>query len=408
MHLHDADICRSQGPPGAVPLDAPEQLSESAPAAGWQQASATWGLRHSGVAPQQVAPDLSARAESNASSIFRAPSLPPAVPLPPLGAAPKPVEPALPVPPPVSQQYINDNAKAKAVIDQIIQMHNAQEQQLEQQRQYQQQAILHNQAESLRQLADQLAKLAQQTEMELKELHQLNKTALLEHGNLNQTRVLAIRLQIQQSKVELLRQELAQVLSGGAPKTVATLLITEQPLPQVVFKGKVVEDPYVVHLITAAHQDVQSFGKVKANMVSEDHNWKAVAAVENDLAAMDAFQRIALFHNVKINVSTRMSPVHLKFAMQVVNSKNQPVTVESPISYPLIVITNESQWCDAAGKLILADAFAGQLEVAWPQFANAIHHHFLKATRQDPARPSRGLNEADWTYIHSKFFSTFF
>lgn len=315
-------------------------------------------------------------------------------------------DPSLPlVPPPVSAQYINDNAKAKAVIEQIIQLHNAQEQQLEQQRQYQQQAILHTQADTMRQLAEQLAKLSQQTEMELKELHQLNKTALLEHGNLNQTRVLAIRLQIQQSKVELLRQELQQVLSGAAPKTIATLLITEQPLPQVVFKGKVVEDPYVVSLITAAHQDLQSFGKVKANMVSEDHNWKSVAAVENDLAAMDAFQRIALFHNVKINVSTRMTPVHLKFAMQVVTSKNQPITVESPISYPLIVITNESQWCDAAGKLILADAFAGQLEVSWPQFANAIHHHFLKATRQDPSRPSRGLNEADWTYMHSKFFS---
>lgn len=43
--------------------------------------------------------------------------------------------------------------------------------------------------------------------------------------------------------------------------------------------------------------------------------------------------------------------------------------------------------------------------MSWPQFANAIHHHFLKATRQDPARPSRGLTESDWIYIHNKYFN---
>jgi len=121
---------------------------------------------------------------------------------------------------------------------------------------------------------------------------------------------------------------------------------------------------------------------------------------------MDNLQRVALFHNVKVNVSTRMAPVYLKFSVQAQTAKGGSQLIESSLSYPLIVITNESQWCDAAGKLVIADAMAGYLEVPWQQFANAMHHHFLKATRQDPARPSRALIEPDWNYIHSKFFGT--
>jgi hypothetical protein len=67
-------------------------------------------------------------------------------------------------------------------------------------------------------------------------------------------------------------------------------VITEQPLPQVVFKGKMVEDAYSVLLITAAYQDIQALSKVKATLVSEEHNWKSVSPIENDTSAMDAFQ----------------------------------------------------------------------------------------------------------------------
>lgn len=61
-------------------------------------------------------------------------------------------------------------------------------------------------------------KLSQQIEAELKELHKLNKSVLLDHTNLHQTRVLAIRLQLQQHRIELLRQELQHLLAHGASK----------------------------------------------------------------------------------------------------------------------------------------------------------------------------------------------
>ena len=66
----------------------------------------------------------------------------------------------------------------------------------------------------------------------------------------------------------------------------ASLVITEQPLPQVVFKSKTMEDAYSVLLITGAYTDVQALSKVKASLVSEEQNWKS-PPLENDTAPMD-------------------------------------------------------------------------------------------------------------------------
>lgn len=59
-------------------------------------------------------------------------------------------------------------------------------------------------------------------------------------------------------------------LTDAAARRFAGLLILEQPLPQVVFKGKVVEDAYVVQLVTGSHHDIQSTSKVKATLISEE------------------------------------------------------------------------------------------------------------------------------------------
>lgn len=45
-----------------------------------------------------------------------------------------------------------------------------------------------------------------------------------------------------------------------------------------------------------------------------------------------------------------------------------------------------------------------QPEVSWPQFANGLHHHFLKATRQEPGRPPRCIKAHEFDFIHKKFF----
>jgi len=80
-----------------------------------------------------------------------------------------------------------------------------------------------------------MIQISKQTEVELSELHQINRNILLESGNLHQTRVCALRLQMQQQKLEVYRNELTYLTNSNTPKLTAQLVITEQPLPQVVF-----------------------------------------------------------------------------------------------------------------------------------------------------------------------------
>lgn len=139
------------------------------------------------------------------------------------------------------------------------------------------------------------------------------------------------------------------------------LVIEDQPIPQVTFKNKSLEDNYVVKLITASNVEIQNISKVKAQLVSEERTWKTEKPLENDESTMDIYNRFATFHHLKVQVSTRMSMVFMKFGVQLQQSNGVSPIIQSHPSYPLIVITNESQWCEAAGKLVLMDSFAGQV-----------------------------------------------
>lgn len=61
-------------------------------------------------------------------------------------------------------------------------------------------------------------------------------------------------------------------------------MITEQPLPQVVFKSKPLEDPYTVVLFTGACADVQVSSKARALLVTEEATVKQQqgAVLESD------------------------------------------------------------------------------------------------------------------------------
>jgi hypothetical protein len=89
--------------------------------------------------------------------------------------------------------------------------------------------------------------------------------------------------------------------------------------------------------------------------------------------------KTASFQQLKINLSTRMSPVSFRFHVQVQNPAvgtiqvsrffillygfvySKPAQAESNNTSPLIVITNESQWTDAAGKLVISDTMGQQV-----------------------------------------------
>jgi hypothetical protein len=187
------------------------------------------------------------------------------------------------------------------------------------------------------------------------------------------------------------------------------LVIAEQPFPMVVTKLKQLDDdPVVVQLLSGANVELQSFSKMKVVMIWENHQAKTNTQkmIECDTQPIDAFRRQVKW-NLKFLNGTRKNSVTLRFGIQVQvvqGSSSASVTVESNSSQPFIVITNECQWEESEGTLLRRDAFGDQQEVTWPYFANMLQRHFLRATRQDPIRPTRCLCQTDFEYIHQKFF----
>eukprot|EP01127_Copromyxa_protea_P022516 TRINITY_DN8098_c0_g1_i1.p1 TRINITY_DN8098_c0_g1~~TRINITY_DN8098_c0_g1_i1.p1 ORF type:complete len:367 (+),score=35.25 TRINITY_DN8098_c0_g1_i1:101-1201(+) len=211
------------------------------------------------------------------------------------------------------------------------------------------------------------------------------------------------QLQLQLYQITAYAEELSQV--GLVPSPfVAKLLVTQQPLPHVMFKSKAIDSPYIVSLITGANQEIESIGPISGTLGAGGLNYKNKASLENAIAQLDSYERKAYFNAVKVNVSSRMTMVHLKFSCTLV-AHQQTHAIESSPTFPFIVITHENQWVEAASKLVLMDGFKGLEKVPWPQFANALHSHFLSATRQDLMRPDRPLTHHELRYFNREFLA---
>lgn len=300
------------------------------------------------------------------------------------------------------------------LINEIMKLHVTQKEQLEKMKVIQKQVMMHPQKETFTMLDNEQNSLKKQIDAELSSLQQIDSSYLLSPTEIRHVIYLIHELTIQSIQLELFHDELQLLVHQQSPTPcIAALVIIEQPFPMVITKGKPLEDdPVVVQLLSGSRVEFQSIGKVKATMVVENQpTTKAAAATKTietefsyQVVSMDEAQRIAKYHLKFLN-GTRKNPVTLKFSMQVqVVGGAGTVTVESPPSNPFIVITNECQYEESDGTLLKKDSFGNNSEIPWPMFANKLQRHFLRATRQDPIKPTRYLSRHELTYIHQNFF----
>eukprot|EP01127_Copromyxa_protea_P018026 TRINITY_DN5585_c0_g1_i1.p1 TRINITY_DN5585_c0_g1~~TRINITY_DN5585_c0_g1_i1.p1 ORF type:complete len:828 (+),score=136.49 TRINITY_DN5585_c0_g1_i1:86-2569(+) len=327
-------------------------------------------------------------------------------------------------------------------------------------------AMLGSSQERCQQLIEEQERLLKQQSLELQRLSEIIKTIVLDSFTLHAVRTLVISIQLQAQQLAILREELVEdmkwALSRGEgypgivdPLGLSTwrLVIIEQPLPHVMFKCKQIEVSFTIGIVTGARglelphnfsRDVQCILDVPEGIQEEQAN---VQPLDNFVALLDIHQRQAIFNQLKVNISTRMTMVSLKFGMkkptqnkaesaaskprakargrctprggrgkgnnydeeehtpenetrgQLEDTENGLV---SPMSYPFIVITHENQWVEAASKLLLVDCFSGCTEVPWAQFANTMHTHFLSSIKQDLASPTRPLQLYELKHFHQK------
>jgi hypothetical protein len=111
--------------------------------------------------------------------------------------------------------------------------------------------------------------------------------------------------------------------------------------------------------------------EVSGSVHLQDLSAKNPVTLENAVDKYDITKRHVIFPDIKVSASTRMNPVSIVFhAKEKVKGKSGggEVLTTSILSHPLIVITNESQWCDAATKLFLLELFPDRVR-------QTLNHH---------------------------------
>jgi hypothetical protein len=302
--------------------------------------------------------------------------------------------------------------KAKHGMNQLADMLEKLKIQIEEYKVIQSKMLQSHDLNVIKTLVEQQQKLMTTIQIALQHLFAIVMNIVLDAESLHKLRMLVSNYQLQMQRLDLFRQECKHYAENQQTTGVCALRIMEQPLPQILFKGKQIEEQYTLCLLTGTTQNFDGFSEVRAVLVGpeqkegkESKKKKEVATLENASAAFDSYEHQALFASIKVNISTRMTPVHFKFGLQVRNG-DFSMQVESGPSYPFIVITNESQWCEAAGKLLHADAFADNAhEITWAQYANTLQSHFLRSTWQNSAAPVRPIQFYEFRYFHQKFFN---
>lgn len=303
--------------------------------------------------------------------------------------------------------------KASVTLQTLRDLENSCPPALDKLRRTQAQAIQSGDSSLAKQVDAEQSSMGSQLEQAIQEMFLIIRAIVLDSFTLLAARQLVQQLQLHQHVLEMFKQELhhtfgpqlsSQPLSPNQVPPVVSLYVTEQPLPQVVFKEKPIEERYVVAVLTASQQDIAVDKHMSAILNFGDVQVKAgTATLANHIVPVDSTlnERRSCFETLAVNISTRMAPISLKF--QTIVSKG---SFQSPVAtvptYPFIVITNESQWFEAAGKLLVLDTFTSGKNVFWPQFANTLHSHYLKATRQSEAE--RPIYHFEFDYIHQRFF----
>ncbi len=214
-----------------------------------------------------------------------------------------------------------------------------------------------------------LHRLQKEIQKAQKDLAELNRTVIMRPLELYQSGIMKQSLVFQYQRSELYYSEIGNLaaeddktyvnlkglvyLYGGS---VATLAITQQPFDQVLFKQRVTDSQYCVDLVCGTRSNIEKASAVQA-VLSDEESFKCAKPIDNDKKNFDEKNR-ATFPDIKINVSTRMVPVYLRFQCHVMEkNKKAVVPLSSPYSNPFIVITNESQWPEAAAKLFSLAVF---------------------------------------------------
>lgn len=240
------------------------------------------------------------------------------------------------------------------------------------------------------------------------------------------------------ANISLMIQEIIVYMSwvreGGevpALEKLVSLVISKAPFPSIWMKRNQMSEAEAIYvkLLHGCSVTLTSVSEVKATMhCHTPYNAKTTPAkpiIDFDNFPMDPSTLMASCQFV-FTAGSRKDVAQVRFSMNVEGSSfatsvllnrgndvspQELISITSSDSKPFIVITNECQYGETFGILFQKDVFhhqwgEAQSSIPWPLFANAIQRYFIRASRQDPASPKRGLSYYDLEHIHATFFAS--
>eukprot|EP01087_Luapelamoeba_hula_P008701 TRINITY_DN2196_c1_g1_i2.p1 TRINITY_DN2196_c1_g1~~TRINITY_DN2196_c1_g1_i2.p1 ORF type:complete len:993 (+),score=172.72 TRINITY_DN2196_c1_g1_i2:170-3148(+) len=253
--------------------------------------------------------------------------------------------------------------------------------------------------------------LKKQIDSALAQLEYLNDHHILHAPDAYKVVKILETFQLHSRRLRIFLDEFYQYQSarpGQIIPPVAALAITRQPFPCTVKQSKSVDEIVEVQILTGSKVDIQGPTKVIAELINEDFNpvtkkKNAVPAIQNGEELLDE-SGVATFKRLTFPHGSRVKSVNMRFSLDV-TINGQLVQLQSEASRPFIVMTNHGQRSTTEGKLLKKHTFYARSEISWYAFANAMQLHYLRATKQDPSKPTRPLSFKDIEYLHMTKFS---
>ncbi len=234
---------------------------------------------------------------------------------------------------------------------------------------------------------------------------------MLASGELAHMHAIDYELRLLGLQLGIYESELRAVLTGTVQADALTcLVIAQQPFPISVKQGKPVSQPTLLRVLKAARAVIKPLGPAQAAIVSGSSKAKKqqTVKVDGNEAPLDDSALTAQFAALSFPVGSRLKPVSLQFSLQVElegYGRRQALVLQSDASGELIVKTNENQWDETEGTLLLRATWpSAESRVTWARFCNVLQRHYTTATRQSVMDPVRPLGPADFNYVHKVKF----
>eukprot|EP01125_Pyxidicula_operculata_P019514 TRINITY_DN7092_c0_g1_i2.p1 TRINITY_DN7092_c0_g1~~TRINITY_DN7092_c0_g1_i2.p1 ORF type:complete len:607 (-),score=164.02 TRINITY_DN7092_c0_g1_i2:346-2094(-) len=260
--------------------------------------------------------------------------------------------------------------------------------------------------QAFNQLANELANLKKSIDLQINMLEGLKMTKFLSPANILNMLALIDKLMIQKCQVILYDNELLASLEERPNNMVAVLVLEDQPFPNVYFKDKKGLDfgrrPLKIKLLRSSTLRISAISDLAVNCNFKNPQVKSTKPLDRDRVPMDVTKG-GEFH-CKFLTGSRKECANLSFECMIQLENRAQIRVPQVFSRPFVVITNESQWEDSMKKIFIQEVFQSNERLPWVLVANELTVYFLKATRQDLTKPTRGLSDLDFDYIHKKKF----